>query len=368
MSTKLTRTLAAVSATAASLTAAGATAFTAPAEAAPASPAPAAAQVRATTGWAALELAPAKGTGNSIIQLVSPAGVRTTVLSVPQNEGLIDISNDGRRILTGAYTRTAEVFRVRDLVAHTTTSFVANYDVVRFTNPSGQALLAQGFDSHTRSGLGNVVRLDLRGKRVVTYTGTTGPGYLPSATGAFLIGTDATNHLTVSANASGVKLRTLPKPAGYDYCVPQRNVSATSVTGSCVQKGTNKMQIFRWAITGGAPIAITSKLQSQPYGYSYSWNTAAGQAVAIAPSCGPAVVGLVRGTKVNPLPFVNSGDGSVADIVGAKAWVVTDQGCGDGHPSVVIGDVRTNKTVVAFDGFGKTGRRFAGLQIVDPMA
>lgn len=297
----------------------------------------------AAAGWIGVQ-AQAPHARTATIELIRPSGQRAASLTVPVGESLVQVSNDGRRVLTEQYLRDTSTWRVHDLVTHRTTSFTGDYTSVRFTSPGGGALLAQPFRA---GGVGTapVVRLDLSGHRQATYAHTEGGAFMPSLDGRFLVGTTSAHQLVVDANASGRVLRTLSSPRGYGYCRPVRNDSASSFEAVCQRNGSGSVsQVFRWSLSGGAPVSLTGALPVGGFGYVDRWVEPSGTWVHGGAGCGSGPLLKVQGRSVRPARLAVRG--ALVDVVANHAYLES-QGC-DASTTLSAANLSTGAVTTLF--------------------
>lgn len=321
-----------------------------------------ASSARPTTGWSAMTIGTATGTAQ--LTLVSPDGKQYRVAAIGHDWDVADVSNDGRRILVANRTGDHPAFRVVDVRTGSSRAVAGRWFEMRFTNPTGQALVGRAVGD----GTGPLVRTSLTGAVQARYAGTArGDGALPSQDGTVLVSRNGANRLQVNRN-SGTVLRTLANPRGMLWCQPQHWSSATQFTAYCLPTGTRQdAQVYRFSTSGAAPVALTSRLPrtgALQFGYGDSWGTPKGQLVAAANSCGPARMGLVSGSRVTLLAAGRQA--SPLAVLGSRIWFVKGPACEPGKLSVTRHDLTTGRTVLLAGTSRNPGLSVTSVSVIDP--
>lgn len=315
---------------------------------------PASTSARVTQGSVAVEIVNQDGSGRPAVLAISARGVKTTVANLTAGESLLDVSPDGRRLVTTSWMGTPTL-RVYDLAKHTVTPINRNVTTARFTNPTGAGLLI------SNSTNGAIMRIDLTGKTQASFATTYGASFVPSVDGLYLYGMNKSGAITLNGNATGKLIRTYAKPKGFTYCTPTRNWSSNSVVASCINPTTNTSQAFVYRSTGGAAIPITSSLKQQPFGYTDAWNSSAGPVVQIGSSCGPAPSLLVRNSKLTTLPIT-----ALVDVFDATAYGLNNLDCGDSKATLVRADLPSMTSHTLLNMAQYKGQIIAKVRVNDP--
>ncbi|GAA1393022.1 hypothetical protein [Luteococcus peritonei] len=345
---------------AATAVAGSALALAVPAQAAPAPALTAAAGAKVTGGWSAAVVGRPGATGT--LTLVSPDGRQYPVTKLGSAWQVSDVTNDGSRVLVSNATGNAPIFRVVDVRTGAGRAVAGQWFEMRFTNPSGAALLG-------RTTAGELVRTSLAGSVQARHAGTRGgDGMLPSLDGRLLVSMNGAHRIQVNSNG-GARLRTIANPTGTTHCQPQHWTDASHFTAVCLPTGSREdVQVYRYSTAGGAPVALTARLPrtgALQFGYVDSWSTPTGQLVAAASSCGPARAGLVRGRQVQLLKA--GSNASPLTVQGTSVWFLNAPGCEEGRSWLTRHDVATGRTVVLAGSTRNRGLSVTSVAVVDRM-
>lgn len=328
-----------------------------------------AAAVHATAGWSAVMLGHGTTSGNGTLVLVSPTGARYTVRAgFSLGTQVEDVANDGRHVLVADYDTGDLRHRLVEVSTGRVTTFQGRWSEMRFTNPSGAAVLARTMP-WTRSG--GLQRLGFRDgashlpTSVVEFRSTLGgQDMLPTPGGTAVVSTIADHRLQVNAN-SGALLRRIALPSGMRWCSPQHWRDAAHFTAACYGTGS-VTRVYSFPVGGGRPVALTTSLPtsgSLQWGYHDSWSLSSGQVVLAESPCGPARLGRVRAGRVSLLP--GAGSNATLAVTGGFAYQLTGQDCGSTGGSLVRTSMATGARTVLAGGSRMTVRSAA---VVDPTA
>ncbi|WP_295693231.1 hypothetical protein [Lapillicoccus sp.] len=280
--------------------------------------------------WAATDPAATAAT----LYLVSPSGVRYAVAQVSRSTTVVDVSPDGRRILTsaqGAGTATAPLppsISEWDVPTGTSHPVPLASDVapvstsVRYTKPAGMALLVEYVEVATqrpvieRRALDGTLQLryaaipGLRAPLSVDRVGPLGTPdgldfVVPTVSGMALIG-----------NAQGTLVRSYPLPQGTVTCSPVSWWSGGILLARCDGAGGTTSDLWTFPVSG-APAERRSHLagagsagsagSGAETGAAAGWPTPVGVLVLQRPvdglDCTTAAVSLSAGPDSTPTPF-----------------------------------------------------------------
>jgi hypothetical protein len=305
------------------------------------------------------------------LYLVSPSGVRYAVGQVAATTQVLDVTPDGRRILVGnpgpSSLREWDVTSgvARTITLETTLETGAQLRSVRYTKPSGQALLvtyATGdravLERRTLDG-----QLQLRYPDVPGLTVSSGPP-LGTADGLDLVVPTQTG-MTLIGNAQGTVVRQFPLPAGTVSCTPVSRWSEGIVLARCVTVADGREISDLWTFpVSGAPssrLTTTAPTTGSP-GYARAWAYNGGTLVQGAAGCGGGPLlrltpqGDAEPLKMGIPPDPASGDGpNPLAIQGDYAFFVTP-GC----PATSL-----PKALIAVNLMTGTATRLLGPQVAD---
>lgn len=324
-------------------------------------------------GWSVAVWSPTVFFGPGTLYLVSPAGTRYAVGSVPPETRVSDVAPDGRRALltrssgTGAETVTEwDVTSGRQIHSFDTT-YARSPEGVRYTRPAAKSVLVD-----TAEGL---QRRSIDGSLEQAYsTGNHPAAALPTPDGLDIFA-EVDNGLALLGNG-GTLVRSFSAPAGYESCGPLRWWQAGVALTVCLQRGTPITNLFLYPISG-APVTQLTKAtnaapggQNAPFGFVAAWRYGGGTLVQYGAGCGLGGVGMLSSDGLaspRALNIVTGNEGGPSlSVVNDTAYVVTPVACaGQDAQSLATYDlVKDTATVIL--GPKANGGTVVDVFVIDP--
>jgi len=306
-------------------------------------------------GWSVTVWSPTVSSGPGTLYLVSPAGTRYAVGSVPPETRVSDVAPDGRRALltrssgTGAETVTEwDVTSGRQIHSFDTT-YASSPEGVRYTRPAAKSVLVD-----TTEGL---QRRSIDGSLEQAYSTSNHPSAaLPTPDGLDIFA-EVDNGLALLGNG-GTLVRSFSAPAGYERCGPLRWWQPGVALTVCLQMGTPITNLFLYPISG-APVTQLTKAtnaapggQNAPFGFVAAWRYSGGTLVQYGAGCGLGGVGmlspdgLTTPRRLNIAATGNDGGPSLS-VVNDTAYVTVVGCAGQNAQSLATYDlVKDTATVI----------------------
>ena len=313
------------------------------------------------------------------LYLLAPAGRRYAITTFPVSPSkgrgdtprLADWSGDGRHALfedefaAGGHATMTEV----DLATGAKQTFTAGPCCsagVRYSRPTGQAILLSDFDTSSgdyRTYKSTLQRIDLSGAKQLTFptdrlgaAGKFNGQYLQTPDGKQLIlGTD--NGMVVVGN-DGVVARQLPMPGPRTSCSPVRWWTSAVIVAVCntpppippAPVGGSESQLWQVPLAGGVPTAITP-VNGKGLGYLNAWQLPSGTFLNNVPGCGGDGLLFRLGNDMQTtqvtVPGVEKGHTAVAiGVTADKLLLEARTGCGARATSLLTYDPAANTSTV----------------------
>ena len=295
-------------------------------------------------GWMAATWLPSGDARQGVLFLVSPAGIRYRVADVPNTATVVDVSPDGRRILTagsspkGDYSQwdtasgTQQPIPTRDL------------DQLRFTKPSAKALLGLERTSADNASVTvqQPVRLSLDGTLEASYgVAASGVGGVTQSPDGLEVLASGSQGIRVYGNATGVFLDRLATPVG--SCEPVSWWPDGRLVMRCNASGAVVANLWLAPLDGSAPVQLTraGSDPAQGMGYADAWPGTHETLVQDVVGCGSGQLGLLGPDgRANHIDFARTGwapgdSSTVVTVYGDTAYLVSTVGCG-GTPANVL--------------------------------
>ncbi|HST50001.1 hypothetical protein [Jatrophihabitans sp.] len=228
------------------------------------------------SGWRLVLPSTGAGAAAASLYLYDPAGGRYLITDrLPAGATLLAWSPDGTRAMVSSGS--SDAFRYQEVTLHSgelTSGFAAPLsNFVSYTQPKGLAVLVAENPNGTR----RLVRYSLGGHLEHTYaTELPGQGklypenalYLPD--GARFVSSLIPGPLVLMSN-DGRLVRTYEMPKGYEFCIPVKWWTETSVLERCALPAMGFDALYLQPISGGAPTLLTSEKGRYEMGYRNAW-------------------------------------------------------------------------------------------------
>lgn len=260
-------------------------------------PARAVALPAVTNGWSAVILGKSTFSAPGTLYMVSPAGKQYRVGPVAALWSVMDVSNDGRRVLLANHQGNYPAHVVVDTRTGVQKKVQGTWWEARFANGLGSALLA--VDTAT----GRLWRTDLAGKKTFVFQNS---GHQlagdPTPDGRTVVVPRGFDGLTVANGTNGRTIRRVNLPVGVTSCSFGHWLTGSKFTVSCSPSAKDQRRMVYIATTTGTPATvltrgITRTMYTQ-FGFNDSWGTKKGQVVMVGVGCGAAPLARVSGSKV----------------------------------------------------------------------
>ena len=264
--------------------------------------------------------------GKTTLYAVSPQGKKFPFFSWPANLpgassfNVIDWSGDGQRVLVGNFFNKYEQISLKTGKVTNTFRLPAAVQVVGYTRPDGENLLAT-----SQNGVG-ARRYNLAGKLQIVLA-KSGFGVIDSPDGTSVVLGTKTG-LQVIANTGGVT-KTLNPPAGIGFCQPLRFWNAKTVLAQCSTLNSGKPpRLWLFPAGGGTATALTPQRsgKSGDLGDLDGWKLTSGVYLQAAGACGTEFVATLNGKQVK-LPGVAYPSDHIWTGHGGSLLVQPDEGC-----------------------------------------
>lgn len=239
-------------------------------------------------GWVVAVWASNRAAPTGTLYLVSPTATRYAIASIPTNFSAVDVSPDGRRVLTQSLNSqsvsdTSQTVTEWDLTSGTSHVVAKATRTVRYSKPTAKAILVS--DDPSGDPLqGHLERRGLDGSLQISFPVGSAAG-IETPDGLFIVA-HSNEGLTVFGNSTGAVVHSLPAPNGYGGCYPISWWSDGRVVVTCSSSGgVDLNNVWLYPVSGGPPAQLTQASSRAQRGYVNAWQLSGGVLLEQAQAC-----------------------------------------------------------------------------------